>query len=156
METLWIKYRRNSRGWRYDNTAQVHSRIIVGPAGKTESKATHMVNCAEECFGHPDFVNTDRYACIDAIDSVDEDITEWYPAFETAMNKFLSDPECKLVYVHCECGINRSAFLTLIYVCIKFGYSTEAVVKSMLVQRPCMFTNIKYREQSIEYIKKHQ
>jgi hypothetical protein len=158
MEQLWTKYVRSSRGWRYDLNAQVHSKIKVGSAYKVEQKATHIVNCAEDCLGDPDFIEAypERYACIGAIDSIEEDITEWYPAFQTAMDKFLSDPECTLIYVHCECGINRSAFLTLMYVCIKFGYPVETVLKSMLLQRPCMFTNMVYRKQSIDYIKKHK
>jgi hypothetical protein len=157
MDKLWTKYARNSRGWRQDGNAHIHMRIVIGSATRIIPTATHVVNCAEDALGCTDFKTAypSRYACIGAIDSVHEDITKWYPAFEKVMNAFLADPECKVVYVHCECGINRSAFLTLMYVCIKFGYSVEAVIKNIAIQRPCVFTNIVYRTQAIEYIKKH-
>ena len=157
MDKLWTKYARNSKGWRLDGNARIHFRIELGSSHRIIPTATHVVNCAEDSVGSPEFkaMYPTRYACIGAIDSVQEDITKWYPAFEKVMNQFLADPECKNVYVHCECGINRSAFLTLIYMCIKFGYLPETVIKNMAIQRPCVFTNIAYRVQAIEYIKKH-
>jgi len=164
MEELWEKYRRNSKGWKLDPLALVHPRIVVGSANNvdlhtlTAYNITHVVNCAQDWVTSEWFKSEfpDRITCINALDHRAEDITKWYPLFESSMNKFLSDPECKTIYVHCECGINRSGFLTLIYMCLKFGYSIETVVKSMLIQRPCMFTNTEYQKQAIEYIKKHK
>jgi len=164
MQELCDQYRRNSRGWRQDVIARVHSRIIVGPAFRADLhtfshyKITHVVNCAEDEFGNMNFKSEwpERYECIGAIDSETEDITKWYPKFEEVMNKFMADPSCDVIYVHCECGINRSAFLTLIYMCIKFGYSPETIGKSLLIQRPCVFTNKTFMLQAVEYIKKHQ
>jgi protein-tyrosine phosphatase len=163
MEHLWDKYRRNSKGWEKDLLAKVHPRILVGSANNVDlytvssNNITHIVNCAEEWVSSVWFKSEfpERIICINALDHKTEDITKWYPLFETSMNKFLSDPECKTIYVHCECGINRSGFLVLIYMCLKFGYDIETVAKSMLIQRPCMFTNPSYRLQTIEYIKKH-
>lgn len=164
MDQLWDKYARNSKGWELDPLAKVHPRIVVGGYNRVDvctvamHNITHIVNCAEEWASSKWFTNQfpDRIVCIGAIDSPNEDITKWYPLFESSMNTFLADPECKTIYVHCECGINRSGFLTLIYTCLKFGYSIETVVKSMLIQRPCMFNNRTYRAQAFEYIKKHQ
>jgi len=164
METIWDKYRRNSKGWKLDPLAKIHPRIIVGSAESvdlytvSQNNITHIVNCAEAWVTSDWFESEfpDKVVCIGALDHRDEDITKWYPLFEESMNKFLANADCKTIYVHCECGINRSGFLTLIYMCLKFGYSIETVVKSMLIQRPCMFTNRVYRQQSIDYIKKHQ
>ena len=164
MDELWDKYRRNSRGWSLDPIAKVHPRIIVGSAKNVDLytivtyNVTHVVNCAEDWVSSKWFKNQfpDRLVCINALDHQTEDITKWYSLFESSMNTFLADPDCKTIYVHCECGINRSGFLTLIYMCLKFGYNVETVIKSMLIQRPCMFSNRTYRAQVIEYIKKHQ
>jgi hypothetical protein len=164
MEEVCRQYRRNSRGWRVDPVARVHSRIIVGAAHDfgiflmSKYGITHVVNCAEDYFGNTNFKATwpERYACIGAIDSEKEDITKWYPEFEKKMNEFMVDVKCEVIYVHCECGVNRSSFLTLIYLCIKFGYAPETIGKSMIIQRPCVFTNKAFMTQAIEYIKKHQ
>lgn len=164
MQELCDQYRRNSRGWQRDPIARVHSRIILGAAHEfgiflmTKYGITHVVNCANDSFGNRNFKASwsERYACIGAIDSEQEDITKWYPEFEKKMNEFMIDPTCEVIYVHCECGINRSACLVLMYLCIKFGYSPETIAKSIIMQRPCVFTNKAFMSQSIEYIKKHQ
>jgi hypothetical protein len=160
---MWDNYRRNSKGWRADSFAIIHPRIILGSSINVDLHTiashgiTHVVNCAEDICGSKWFKNEwpDRYAYISAIDNENEDITSWYPAFEQVMNTFLASKDCKNIYVHCECGINRSAFLLLMYSCIKFRYSIESTVKNILLQRPCCFTNQAFRKQAIEYIKKH-
>jgi protein-tyrosine phosphatase len=164
MDQLWDKYRRNSIGWERDPIARIHTRIYMGSSKTIDLftfsrlNITHVVNCAEEWVSNEWYLTEfpDRYACIGALDHRTEDITRWYPAFEKVMNTFLSDPECKNIYVHCECGINRSGFLLLIYGCLKFGISMENVTKSILTQRPCALTNPSFRAQAVEYIKKHQ
>lgn len=164
MDDLWDKYRRNSKGWKLDSLAMIHPRIILGSYENVDLytfstyKITHVVNCAGDEWQSNWFKTQylERYACINAIDDEAEDITKWYPDFEKAMNTCLLDKDCKNIYVHCQCGINRSAFLLLMYVCIKFGYSVEGVVKNILLQRPCCFTNKSFRRQALEYIKKHQ
>ena len=155
---MWDTFRRNSKGWTSDCTAKVHTRIEFGPHFKIPEHTTHVINCAEDTFAPRWFKETypDNYVCLNAIDSEESNIIEWYPAFEKAMNTFLKDPDCKLVYVHCQCGINRSAFLVLTYMCKKFGYDVEYLVKSITTQRPCAFSNKAFRKQVIEFIKKHQ
>jgi protein-tyrosine phosphatase len=164
MDQLWDKYRRNSNGWERDSIARVHTRIYLGSAKTCDVftfsnlNITHVVNCAEEWVSAEWFrlEFPDRLACIGAIDHRAEDITKWYPMFSNIMNRFLADPDCKNIYVHCECGINRSAFLILIYMCLKFGSDIEIVAKNILMQRPCALTNPSFRRQCIEYIKKHE
>uniref|UniRef100_A0A6C0EPG2 protein-serine/threonine phosphatase n=1 Tax=viral metagenome TaxID=1070528 RepID=A0A6C0EPG2_9ZZZZ len=164
MDELWDKYRRNSKGWKHDPLAMVHPRIILGSCETIDLyilstyNITHIVNCAEDSYGSKWFKDEfpDRYACINAIDDAKEDITKWYSDFEKVMNTFLSSKDCKNIYVHCQCGINRSAFLLLMYSCIKFGYTIETVAKNILLQRPCCFTNPSFRKQAIQYIKKHE
>lgn len=155
----WDKYSRNSRGWSVDPIAIVHPRIYIGPCFNITEKIferydiTHAVNCAGPIFNIP-WIPTDKYKCINAEDSTEFDITSVYPLFESIMNKFLADSNCKSIYVHCQAGINRSAFLVLMYVCIKFQYKMDYAVKNILLQRPCCFRNSAFRKQVTEYIKK--
>ena len=162
MDDVWSKYTRVSRGWRLDPIARVYSRILLGSAYSVDPKTfsslkiTHAVNCADEDWTVKWFKTgfPDRYECIGAQDTSEFDITSVYPKFEETMNKFLADPECKNIYVHCQCGINRSAFLLLIYMCKKFGMSLYSTVKHIAIQRPCCFLNESFRKQVEEYIKK--
>jgi hypothetical protein len=162
MDDIWDKYIRNSKGWYQDSIANVHPRIYLGSARDVDIytfsrlNITHVVNCAGEEHGSYWFKTEfpDRYACMNAEDSLDFDIVSVYPKFEETMNKFLSDPNCNRIYVHCQCGINRSAFLLLLYICIKFHYTPESAAKSILLQRPCCFRNTAFRKQVLDYIKK--
>jgi len=158
----WDKYSRNSRGWSVDPIAIVHPRIYLGSANTVDIftfnnlNITHVINCAQKEFSSRWFEEEypNNYKCIGAEDSLEFDITSVYPLFEAIMNKFLADRECKSIYVHCQAGINRSAFLVLMYVCIKFQYKMDYAVKNILLQRPCCFRNPSFRKQVTEYIKK--
>jgi hypothetical protein len=162
MDLIWDKYTRVSRGWRLDPIARVHPRIFLGDANRVDIltfsmfKITHAINCADEYSTMKWFKNKfpNRYECMDAEDSDTFDITSVYPKFEETMNAFLSDPDCINVYVHCQCGINRSAFLLLIYLCKKFRYPMDSAAKNILLQRPCCFLNTRFRKQVVDYIKK--
>lgn len=164
MDPIWDKYRRNSKGWIRDPIAKIHPRIYFGKAADVDiytlshRRITHVVNCAEDAVSREWFKISfpERYAFIGAIDDIKEDITRWYPQFETIMNTFLAHPDCQGIYVHCAAGMNRSGFLCLMYMCLKFGYDTESSIDSILKQRPCALTNPSFRNQSIEYIKKHR
>ncbi len=154
-------YRRFSLGWERDRIAKVHPCIMFGP-GKTltsefaiKNNITHVINCAfdEHCPSWFKNSNADKYLCLNAVDNVQSNILQWYPLFESTMDKYLKDPTSKTIYVHCQCGINRSGFLVLIYICKKFKYSFEIAVKTILSQRPCALTNPSYMEQSKRYIK---
>ena len=162
MDKLWEAYVRQSKGWASDPMAQVHPRIFLGSAQDVDvftlksHKITHVINCADPDYTVKWFKNEhpDRYACMNAEDTTEFDITTRYPIFEATMNQYLADPNCKSILVHCQCGINRSAFLLLLYMCIKFHYSMENVVKNVLLQRPCCFRNPSFRKQVTDYIKK--
>lgn len=159
---MWDKYNRNSKGWSHDPIAVVHPRIYLGSALGVnidvfkKYKITHVINCATSEHTVHWFKRAfpGRYACMEAEDDLNFDITSVYRDFESIMNQYLADPECRSIYVHCQCGINRSAFLLLIYMCVKFQYSMESVVKNVLLQRPCCFRNPSFRKQVEEYIKK--
>ncbi len=157
-------YRIPTKGWFKDPVAKLHPRIILGPGFllspqfKETHSITHVVNCAydESCPQWVRFQLKDKYECINAADSHEHDITDWYPQFKQVMDRFLNDPDCKTIYVHCHCGINRSAFLCLLYLCLKFDYSLETVIKSMTLQRGCTLLNPNFREQVVAYIKNHK
>jgi len=94
--------------------------------------------------------------CLEALDSLDEDILKWYPKFEEILNSFLRDPNSKNIYIHCQCGINRSGFLALLFVCKRFNFSFKMASDIILKQRPCALTNSSYKQQVIEYITKNE
>ena len=153
---IWSSTRRYSKGYVNDPPARIHPRIMFGPGCwledpefLKENSITHVINCAfdVDC---PEWFrkqNPDKYACLNAVDNLDAFILRWYPEFETTMQLFLQDPQSRTVYVHCQCGINRSGFLCVAYACKKLGYPYKDVINSILKQRPCALTNPKYRLQ---------
>jgi len=151
----WIAIRRNSRGWDNDPPAKIHTNILFGPGHYLTPgfvrmhNITHVVNCAFNKDSPSWFreKHPDNYACIEAIDSTECNILEWYPQFEKVMNTFLRSDACGKIYVHCQCGINRSGYLALLFMCKKFGYSFETATNSILRQRPCALTNSAYKAQ---------
>jgi len=159
MEPDWNAYRRNSKGWRDDPIAMIHPRIWFGSCKVPfDDKITHIINCAQSDFNSEvhELLYPERLVCLEAQDTLKENIVKYYPKFEESMNKFLADSECDVVYVHCECGINRSGFLILLYMCRKFGLAIDVAVKTILRQRPCALTNPEFRKQVVDFIKKHE
>ena len=153
--------RARSRGYRYDPIACVYPRIYVGagcqltPEMANHNNITHVINCASLehtpnwfLIQHPN-----RLVILNAIDSLDVQILDWYPAFERELQCFLRDPSCKNVYVHCECGINRSMFLSLAFVVDHFNIPFEIEAHSILFQRPCALTNTSFWAQVYEFSK---
>jgi hypothetical protein len=155
-----VSYRRRSIGWKADPPAYIHPRILFGPGGETVTPGflrtyniTHIINCGFES-DSPDWFKTNfsnNYACLNAVDSVNANILSWYPRFENLMREFLADTGSKNIYVHCQCGINRSGFLSLIFACVRLNYAFKDVVNSILTQRPCALTNPSYFRQVKEY-----
>lgn len=140
--------------------AYFHTRILVGPGALLTPKfayergITHVVNCAFPD-SSPAWFRTrypDHYVCLNAIDSPDHFILDWYPAFEQALVTFLRSPQGGVVYVHCQAGINRSAFLALTYVCARFHMDGETMLEAFQRQRPCMFQNTVYRGQVLSFL----
>lgn len=160
----FLSYRRNSRGPLLDPPARVHPKIIFGPgmflndSFMNKHNITHVVNCAYDEVV-PNYIKeklAKNYAVVNADDSFDVNITNWYPLFENKMNTFLRDPTSKTIYVNCQMGMNRSGFLTVLYSCMKFGYPYDVVTRAILLQRPCALMNHVFHEQVQEYIKKHR
>lgn len=140
--------------------AYFHTRILVGPGAFLTPKfvydrgITHVLNCA-----HPDdsprwFQDKypSRYLCVNAPDTPYHNLLDWYPQFEQVLHSFLRQPGGGVVYVHCQAGINRSAFLALAYVCSRFHMDGETMLEAFKRQRPCMFQNSVYRGQVLSYI----
>ena len=151
-----------SRGYQKDPPAFAHPCILVGagemltPEFTKKYSVTHVINCAYE-EDSPSWFKTeypDKYKCLNAHDSVDVSILDWYPEFRETITRFLHDPLCVRVFVHCQCGINRSAYLSLTYVSDVFAFPIEECMNSMIHQRPCALTNPAFREQVLEYITK--
>lgn len=156
----FASYRRRSIGWISDPPAYIHPRILFGSGGATlaphfvkQYNISHVINCGFQN-DSPEWFKTSfpsKYACLEAVDSVDASILYWYPQFEDTMRKFLAEDESRVIYVHCQCGINRSGFLSLLFACVRLGYDYNEVVKSILSQRPCALTNPSYLKQVKEY-----
>ena len=148
-------YRRRSKGWQNDAPAYIHPRMLCCSSIELDEEfvrkhnITHVINCAFDEDSPKWFRQTypNNYKSIEAVDDTDRDIMEWYPTFEKTMQLFLASPNSKTIYVHCQCGINRSGFLCLMYACKKLRYEYNEVVKSILTQRPCALTNPAFRQQ---------
>ncbi len=139
--------------------AWFHTRILVGPGSiltprfVANHRITHVMNCAFE-MDSPDWFKktySDKYVCIEAYDSPVHNILLWYPKFESYMKRFLRESS-GVVYVHCQAGMNRSAFLALAYVCKHFSMNPEDMIPILQRQRPCMFQNVVYRNQVKDFI----
>jgi hypothetical protein len=160
MDPLSVGIRRQSKGYLNDPPAQIHPMILIGagamltPEFVKENRISHVINCAQDemCPSWFSSAYPDKYKCINAIDSIHVNIVGWYPDFKETMQKFLREPGCTKVFVHCQCGINRSAFLTLLYVCDVFGFSMPKTHLSILFQRPCALTNTVFSRQVFDFL----
>ena len=136
-----------------------HMRILVGsgmhltPRLATARGITHVINCAYD-EDSPVWFRTaypSRYVCLNAHDTPYHNILDWFPMFERTMHAFLREG-LGTVFVHCQAGINRSAFLSLAYVCKNFQMEPTQLMAVVKKQRPCMFQNSIYSNQVREFI----
>ena len=137
------------------------TRILVGPGAMLtprfarENRITHVINCAQDLFC-PDWwkqENPDKYVVLNAIDSLQHNILDWYPLFETSLRMFLRQgPLDGVVYVHCQAGMNRSASLALAYVCKNYDLPFAPVVAAVRRQRPIILQNPVFMTQVEEFI----
>ena len=160
-EWIYHIHRRRSVGWRNDPPAKIYTNIMFAAGEQlTERFAlkhniTHVINCAFDQ-DSPEWFRTSsphKYHCLNAVDSLDVDITHKFAEFEKVMDEFIREPDSGTVFVHCQCGINRSGFLALLYGCKKFGYSYDDMVKSILKQRPCALTNPVFKHQCFHFVR---
>ncbi len=137
------------------------TRILVGPgemltpAFAQRYKVSHVINCAQDIYcpswwkvRHPE-----KYVVLNAIDSHQHNILDWYPMFETFLRTFLREgPLDGVVYVHCQAGMNRSASLALAYVCKNYSLPLSGVVTAVRRQRPCILQNPVFMTQVNDFI----
>lgn len=121
---------------------RVYPNILLGaghmltPTFAAKHGITHVINCAfpEDSplwfrKAHPD-----NYACMAAYDSVNVKILDWYPRFEDLMRHFLRESK-GTVFVHCQAGINRSAYLLLFFMTKNFGHDFGKLVRQVRMFR---------------------
>lgn len=142
-----------------DPPAFFHPRILVGPGAfltpyfAQKYDITHVVNCAfdEDSPSWWRGSNPTKYKVLNAIDSVQANILDWYPEFERTMHAFLREGT-GVVYVHCQAGMNRSGSLALAYTCKNLGMEFDPLVASVKKQRPCLLQNPVFMNQVKEFI----
>jgi hypothetical protein len=146
------EYLRHPPAWFY-------TRILVGPGAAltprfaTAHGITHVINCAQDEYC-PLWFRTaypHRYAVMNAYDSPQHNILDWYPMFEAAMQRFLREGT-GVVYVHCHAGMNRSGFLALAYVVTHFSIGLPELIAATRRQRPVLFQNPVFMNQVQEFI----
>lgn len=139
--------------------AYFHTRILVGPGVALTPRfavgraITHVINCAYEN-DSPEWFRRqypDRYVCLNAHDSLQHNILDWFPKFEETIHRFLREGT-GTVYVHCQAGMNRSASLALAYVCKNFNMQLDTMIAITKRQRPCLFQNGIYMNQVRNFI----
>ncbi len=139
--------------------AYFHMRILVGPGAILTPRfaaargITHVINCAYDN-DSPEWFRSaypSRYICLNAHDTHQHNILDWYPLFEAYLHTFLRQGN-GVVYVHCQAGMNRSGFLALAYICKNFHMEIEQTIYALQRQRPCLFQNPIYRNQVKSFI----
>jgi protein-tyrosine phosphatase len=150
-----IGFRRRSKGWEKDPPAYIHSRILFGPGMYLDEAfvklhgITHVINCAFDTDSPQWFrsQNPTKYKCLNSVDSLNVNILDWYSEFEKTLHAFLREEGSKNVYIHCQCGINRSGFLVLAFMCKRLNIDFNTAIKTILDQRPCALSNPTYMQQ---------
>ena len=151
---MWSPVREYEPAW-------FHPRILVGSGTQSirllsRHKITAVINCAfpQDCPEVTKRILGPRYVCLQAYDSPHVNILDWFPAFEEAMYRFLRETT-GIVYVHCQAGMNRSAFLALAFVCKNFGMDLTTTVTLTKSQRPIIFQNQVFMAQVQSFINGH-
>jgi hypothetical protein len=159
LEEIISRERPRSRGPYYDPNANPFPRIIVGDYSRLTKdfvnvfRITHIINCAGPELNRKDLVRSGNIECINSIDSETVNIFDWYPKFKETIDRYLRDPSCINVYVHCQAGMNRSAFLTAAYIIKTFRVPIDRCIEKMVRQRPCVFGNSTFLKQLVEFCK---
>lgn len=149
-----------TQGYKCDLPAYFHPCILVGAGEfltrefRDKHDITHVINCAFDEYSPVWFREKypDNYICLEAYDTEESNILDWYPKFKEYMSKYLQDLDSSTIYVHCQLGINRSGFLALAYVCKELGYPLDRVEYSAISQRPCIMQNPNFRKQVYDFL----
>ena len=137
-----------------DRIAWVYPNICLGagymltPRFVNAAGITHVINC-----GFPEHSPewfrrrfSNRSVGINAIDSPTVKILDWYPMFEEAMRQFLRVPG-SIIFVHCQAGINRSAYLLIYFMVKNFGCNFKTLLSGVRLQRPQVCQNKAFMEE---------
>lgn len=159
----WFVYRRSSKGWQNDPPAKIYPNIMFGsgqqltPEFVAENNITHVINCAfdEDCPEWFRIEHFENYYCLEAEDSLEVNILWWYQEFQEVLEDFIRRWDSKTIFVHCQCGINRSGFLCLMYACKRLNKSYDVMMKCILSQRPCALTNSAFKHQILSELSKN-
>jgi protein-tyrosine phosphatase len=139
--------------------AWFHPRILVGsgnmltPQFVEKYRISHVINCAFSIHSPRWFrsMHPDKYYVLEALDDPNVNILHWYPRFERVLHDFLQEGN-QTIFVHCQAGINRSGFLSLLYVCKNFSMDMDTVISATRRQRPILYQNRVFMNQATEFI----
>ena len=162
LRTVLSGMRSRSLGFQHDPLANPFYRLWIGDGHRLTSELarlhsiTHVINCADDSACPPAMKEAflQNYTCLDAVDAIDVNIFVWYPLFKLTLDKYLQDPTCKGIYIHCQAGMNRSATLGAAYVIKTFRVPFVPFMQRMIQQRPCIMTNPSFQLQLVSFVKK--
>lgn len=113
-------------------------------------KVTHILNVVAGVL--PMFPNDFTYKNIDICDTPTVPISNYFEECVKFITDAIKGGGC--VYVHCMCGISRSATMIAAYL-ISQGYTDEQATKLIKEKRPCTNPNKGFRRQLKKYYESH-
>lgn len=108
------------------------------------NNVTHIVNMAAvtcQCY----FPGTFKYLSISILDTVSQDISQFFEACTKYINKAVNGGG--RVLVHCEAGRSRSATIVLQYMVTEYKLTLKAAYKRVKKARPIVMPNITFFSQ---------
>ena len=108
-----------------------------------------IINCAT-FEAQPQLFDTLTYICLNASDDDTYKIIEKHFDFIYEIIE-LSLEKGHNVLIHCQCGVNRSSTLAIAYLCMKTQCSIEQAILDVFRIRPCILTNIGFRDQLFDW-----
>jgi hypothetical protein len=108
-----------------------------------------IINCATY-EAQPQLMNIYTYICLNGSDEKNYKILEYhfdyvYDMIERSLERGHN------VLLHCQCGVNRSATMAVAYLCKKTQCLIENAILDIFKQRPCILSNVGFREQLFEW-----
>jgi len=108
------------------------------------NNVTHIVNMAAvtcQCY----FPGVFKYLSISILDTVSQDISQFFSACTKYINKAIASGG--RVLVHCEAGRSRSATIVLQYMVTEYDMTLKAAYKRVKRARPIVMPNITFFSQ---------